>query len=349
MDPRQPESQATRIPWVVLATVVLVAAGTFFVWKRSAARSIPTTATNGTPSGTVPLASGPSAKPASAEPATETATSPQMQTPAPNAAGTASSGAPGSNAAIPPFPTPATGVSVASGIKDPVSTSVAVVGAAFSAPGLLHGVVRLEGTPPAEREITPIRADRLCGALHTNAVLTRRYVLGKERGLANVVVSLVAVPPGLVFQPATEKPLLDQVGCVYEPPVITLTTQQVVRIRNSDPFLHNVNAQARANRGFNFAQATAGQVNEKSFAEPESGIRLICNVHPWMAATVSVFPHPFHAVTDQDGRWRFSQPLPAGRHELEFNHRTAGTRRVVVEVGATKAAQLEVSLEVPQS
>lgn len=349
MNPRRPESQGNRFLWVGLVAALLVAVGIAISWKRSDASTDRSTGDRGSAPGNAAARSTPAAGPVPNVSSSGAATPP-----AADATGTAPDGAAVSKPAEAPISKPASnpsgpGVSGVTGATGTAPTPVAVVTGTASGPILLGGTVRLDGTPPAEREITPIRADRLCGALHTNAVLTRRYVVGKDRGLANVVVSLVAVPSGFAFQPPTEKPLLDQVGCVYEPPVITLTTQQVVRIRNSDPFLHNVNAQARANRGFNFAQATAGQVNEKSFAEPESGIRLICNVHPWMAASVSVFPHPFHAVTDQDGRWRFSQPLPAGRHELEFSHRTAGTRRVVVEVGAAGATPLEVSLEVPQS
>jgi hypothetical protein len=224
---------------------------------------------------------------------------------------------------------------------------VTTVQAAAAKPGFLEGVVRLDGTPPARREITPIRADRLCGALHAEPVLTRTYLVGADRGLANVVVSLVALPAGIPFTAPTESPLLDQVGCIYEPMVTSLMTNQPVRIRNSDPFMHNVNAQARVNRGFNFAQATQGQVNEKAFPEPESPLKLICNVHPWMSAYLHVFPHPFHAVTDADGRWHFAQPLPPGRYELRFLHTAAGSTNLVVEITAATTPRLESSLPVP--
>ena len=224
---------------------------------------------------------------------------------------------------------------------------VTKVQASAAKPGFLEGVVRLDGTPPARREITPIRADRLCGALHAEPVLTRTYLVGADRGLANVVVSLVALPAGIPFTAPTDSPLLDQVGCIYEPMVTSLMTNQPVRIRNSDPFMHNVNAQARVNRGFNFAQAIQGQVNEKAFPEAESPLKLICNVHPWMSAYLHVFPHPFHAVTDADGRWHFAQPLPPGRYELRFLHTAAGSTNLVVEITSAVTPRVEASLPVP--
>ncbi len=213
----------------------------------------------------------------------------------------------------------------------------------------MGGIVRLVGTPPAAREITPIRADRLCGPLHAGPVMTRTYVVGDDRGLGDVVVSVTSGLEGKTFTAPAESPLIDQIGCIYVPLVTTVMTNQPFRVRNSDAFMHNVNAQARVNRGFNFAQATKGQENTRVFSEPESAIKFICNVHPWMSGYVWVFPHPFHAVTDKDGRWKFSQPLPPGRYEVTFTHLRAGTKTATIEVTAAGAPNLEAELQVPAS
>lgn len=226
---------------------------------------------------------------------------------------------------------------------------VAAAGGAVSAEGLLGGVVRLVGDVPPAREITPIRADRFCGPLHDAPVMTRTYVVGEDRGLGNVVVAVTSDLGAVPFTVPTEQPLIDQAGCVYEPLVTTVMTNQTFRVRNSDSFMHNVNAQARVNRGFNFAQAVKGQENARVFAEPEAAIKFICNVHPWMAGYVWVFPHPFHAVTDKDGRWKFSRPLPPGRYEITFTHLRAGSKTATVEVTAGGALQLEAELAVPPS
>lgn len=258
----------------------------------------------------------------------------------PTPAEVASTPAPAPAAPARPVETPAAPTTPSSA---PSRTSTGVAATA----GVLEGVVRLEGTPPPEREITPVRADRLCGALHTVPVMTRRYTVGADRGLPNVVVSLVALPEGVPFSPVTESPLMDQVGCMYEPLVTTVMTNQPFRVRNSDPLMHNVNAQAKVNKGFNFAQATQGQVNEKSFPLAESPIKLICNVHPWMSAYVHVFPHPFHTVTDRNGQWRFPQALPPGKYALRISHITAGTITVPVEITAAVTPRTEASLAVP--
>jgi hypothetical protein len=52
-------------------------------------------------------------------------------------------------------------------------------------------------------------------------------------------------------------------------------------------------------------------------------------------------------VTDADGRWHFTQPLPPGRYELRFLHTAAGSTNLVVEITSAMTPRLESSLPVP--
>lgn len=211
--------------------------------------------------------------------------------------------------------------------------------------GEIAGKVTLKGTPPAERVITPIKADANCGKLQTGDVKTRLYVVGADSGLGNTLVYLKAGLAGKTFTAPEQKPLIDQVGCMYEPYVSAVMAGQKFDVRNSDAFMHNVNATAKVNKGFNFAQATKGQVNEKVFDKPELSVRLACNVHPWMIAYLHVLENPFYAVTDKDGNFKISGDLPDGKYTLEALHLKAGTVTQEIEVKggkATAAFQLEV-------
>jgi hypothetical protein len=185
----------------------------------------------------------------------------------------------------------------------------------------ITGKVVLKGTPKPELTID-MAADPKCGALHTKPVTTRHYVTGDGAGLANVVVY---VKSGLADKNApvpTDAPLLDQRGCEYFPYVMGIRAKQKLKVKNSDALLHNVHATPKPgteNKEFNFAQPVKDMVTEKSFASPEVAVRFKCDVHPWMFAYVSVFDHPYFAVTDKDGNFKISG-LPNGKYTIEAYH-----------------------------
>lgn len=202
------------------------------------------------------------------------------------------------------------------------------------------GKVTLKGTPPPEKAIAPLKADANCGKANPAAeVKTRLYVVGADNGLANTLVYVKKGLEGKTFTAPAEKPLIDQKGCMYEPYVSAVMVGQSFDVKNSDAFMHNVNATPKVagNKGFNFAQATAGAVNTKAFDKPELAVRFACNVHPWMIAYVHVLENPFYAVTDKDGKFAFKGDLPDGKYTLEAYHMKAGAVTAEVEVKGGKA------------
>ena len=205
----------------------------------------------------------------------------------------------------------------------------ATVGLVATLPALfggdITGKVVLKGTPKPELTIV-MEADPKCGALHDKPVTTRHYVVDKDGGLANVLVFLKSGLTEKNFTAPATTPLLDQVGCEYTPYVMGVRTQQKIKIKNSDPTLHNVHAipnkirdKGTANKEFNLAQPIKDMVTEKSFDAPEVVVQLKCDVHPWMFAYVGVFDHPFHAVTEKDGSFKLTG-VPNGKYTLEAYH-----------------------------
>jgi hypothetical protein len=75
-----------------------------------------------------------------------------------------------------------------------------------------------------------------------------------------------------------------------------------------------------------------------SFAKPEPFLRFKCDVHSWMFAYVSVFDHPYFAVSGKDGSYKISN-VPAGKYKITAAHRKAGTVTQEIEVkdGENKA------------
>lgn len=208
-------------------------------------------------------------------------------------------------------------------------------GAGFS----LNGWAILTGKPKAE---IPIDLGPTCSALRKGKVTTRHFVVSPEGGLANVLVYVQNAPHGT---PLVEPPLLDQIGCMFEPYVLGVVAGQKFKIRNSDATLHNVHATPKINREFNFGQPLKGQVNELSFPKEELFVRLKCDVHPWMFSYVNVLPHPFFAVTDTNGAFRLPAGLPAGDYTISAVHLKAGelTQQVSLGEGEQRTLQFQFS------
>lgn len=205
----------------------------------------------------------------------------------------------------------------------------------------LTGKVMLKGTPPPAQ---PIQMDATCGGMHTGPVMTRLYLVGKDNGLENTFVYVKAGAKAPANPPA-EMPLIDQVGCIYEPYVSGVMVNQKFKIRNSDALLHNVHATPKINKEFNTAQPSKGQVSEKVFTEAEILVRMKCDVHPWMFAYIGVVDNPYYAVTDKDGNFKISN-LPPGKYTIEAFHLKAGSSTQEITIDGDKKA--DFTLEVPK-
>ena len=209
--------------------------------------------------------------------------------------------------------------------------------------GKIRGRVVLKGTPPPETVIGAVKSDANCGKVAVGTARTRGYVVGDDGGLRYALVRIVQAPAGAGSKRA-EPILIDQAGCMYEPYVSAVVVGETFKVRNSDPFMHNVNATPKTNKGFNFAQASKDQVNEKAFDKPELGVKFACNVHPWMVAYVHVLENPFFAVTDDKGGFELPAGLPPGKYDLEVNHLKAGVVKQSLEIAAGQGADVVVEM-----
>jgi plastocyanin len=180
----------------------------------------------------------------------------------------------------------------------------------------VKGKISFEGTvPPAEK--VKLNADPKCAAMHKDG-LERWQLHVKDGGLADV---LVYVKGGLkgTFPAPTEPAVLDQKGCDYTPHMLVIRAGQTLKIRNSDDTLHNIHPRPQANTEFNIGQPRQGMESSKTFDKPEVMIPVGCDVHPWMRAFISVFDHPFYAVSQEDGTFEI-KGLPAGEYDIEAYH-----------------------------
>ena len=204
--------------------------------------------------------------------------------------------------------------------------------------GDLTGVINLKGTPPAAKDISPIKDDPNCAAMYPGELpKTMFYVVDGNGDLADVIVTLKGVPSQAAAASAAPV-VLDQKGCLYFPQIIVLQTGQKLIVKNSDPCVHNVHTKPTANPESNQVQMPGGADLTYTFDKPEPFLKFQCDVHPWMFAWVTVVDHPYFAVSSKDGKFTIKN-VPAGKYTLEATHRKLGTQTAEVEVKADGAAQ----------
>ncbi|QOV91317.1 carboxypeptidase regulatory-like domain-containing protein [Humisphaera borealis] len=208
--------------------------------------------------------------------------------------------------------------------KVPASKPVVAAGMA-----IVRGKVTFEGTPPARATL----GDQICGV--TKQPIKDESVLVSATGaMENVVVYLEDGPN---VESKTEPALLDQQYCRYVPHVVAVRTGHTLKVKSSDPTLHNAHSDKGTNKPFNLSFADAGQTRDVTFAVPEVAIRVRCDVHQWMNAYVAVFDHPFFAVTGEDGQFEL-KGVPAGTYTLVAWHERYGQKKTPVTVGTDGTA-----------
>ncbi|HUG53786.1 MAG TPA: carboxypeptidase regulatory-like domain-containing protein [Vicinamibacteria bacterium] len=199
-----------------------------------------------------------------------------------------------------------------------------------AAEGVIKGRVLFEGTPPAPQKVK-VSADPRCKAQHPDG-LERSDLSVSGGGLGEALVYLKTGVTG-TFPPSSAPALLDQKGCQYLPAMVAVQAGQPLKIRNSDPTLHNVHFRPALNPEINIGQPRAGMESSRVFAKPEVLVPIGCDVHPWMRAHLAVLSHPFFAVTVDGGAFEI-RGVPPGSYQIEARHPRLPPASAKVTVGA---------------
>lgn len=213
---------------------------------------------------------------------------------------------------------------------------------ASQAAQVVRGRVLFQGDVPASSVIAvPPPLD----AMFPNGIVSARYRVSPDRGLAEVVVSIVNPPSGGPLSPGTPTSLVVSNTLCY-PRALAVHTNQAVRFTvRGNPML-NLTAIGPKDGAWNRA-VTRDTEFEEWF--PVAGIRyrITDNVHPWLTASVWTFDHRWFAVTDAEGRFELP-PLPPGRYTVQFEHRLGGSSTREIEVpGTGEALALTMRADAP--
>jgi len=213
--------------------------------------------------------------------------------------------------------------------------------------GSITGTVKLEGTPPVFRPID-MSAEAACVQANPAPVMPPVVVLGSHGALANVVVYVKSGLGNYHFDTPKEPAVLDQKGCMYEPRVLALMTNQPFEVKNTDPTTHNVHPIPRSNRPWNRSIGAGETPYLTTFSHPELAIPVVCNIHPWMRAYLFVFAHPYFDVTTKSGTFELKN-LPPATYIIGAWHERFGTLDVSVTVAPTQSRSISFTFKPPES
>jgi plastocyanin len=224
------------------------------------------------------------------------------------------------------------------GVRASLVLAAAAAGALVSGP---TPAAQQAGTVRGSVEIgIPITMRRPSAAYPTRAVAAP--VLAPLSELRHVVVFLKDAPVRPV--PAV-KVEIRQRNENFVPRVVAVPIGSQVEFPNDDPIYHNVFSLSRP-RNFNLGRYPRGHTKHVTFDRPGI-VKVFCDIHSHMSATVMVFNHPWFAVPGEDGRFELPA-LPVGDREITAWHERLGdtTQRVRVEHG--RPASADFVLPVPR-
>jgi plastocyanin len=210
--------------------------------------------------------------------------------------------------------------------------------------GSVTGKVVYKGRPYTRRRLDLTTEDGFCvDARAPEGLLSEDFLVGKDGELRGVIV-YVKKGAESVKAPVPDEPVvLDQLNCQYIPHVAVLQVGQTLILKSSDNTSHNVHGAPGANNEFNIPMSKPGQIS-KTLTKTEVAKRVYCDVHGWMESWLAVLPHPFHAITGEDGTFEIKE-VPEGTCLLAAWHEELGELTFEVTVKAGEAAVQEITFE----
>ena len=130
----------------------------------------------------------------------------------------------------------------------------------------------------------------------------------------------------------------------FVPRTVAITRGSTVEFPNGDPFFHNVFSLSRA-ANFNLGRFARGQSRGREFTKAGT-VKVYCDIHSHMSATILVFDHPYFAIPELDGSFELPA-VPPGMYTLVGWHERVGERTERIRVEAGKATSIDLTVPVP--
>ena len=215
-----------------------------------------------------------------------------------------------------------------------------------AATGSITGTVKLDGAAPHMKGID-MSKDPYCSKAHESSPAKMENVVASSSGgLQNVVLYISEGLSGSETSATpSEKPKVDQHGCMYVPHVVAMDANEQFEVTTSDQTTHNIHplpAPGSGNIGWNKSQPPGAPPIVTSWKAPEA-ISVKCNIHPWMHGWQVVVKGPY-AVTDENGTFTIKN-VPAGSYTVKAWQEEYGTQEAKVTVAGGQAAKADFTFK----
>ena len=135
-----------------------------------------------------------------------------------------------------------------------------------------------------------------------------------------------------------------QVNENFVPRVVAVPVGSTVDFPNDDPIYHNVFSLSRT-KTFDLGRYPKGKSAHVLFDKP-GVVKVFCQIHSHMSATIMIFDHPWFAIPDEKGNFDLSG-VPPGTRQITAWHERLGDTTMTLRVDPGKPATIEFVLPIP--
>lgn len=141
-----------------------------------------------------------------------------------------------------------------------------------------------------------------------------------------------------IYSLPEKNPVLDQKNLQFHPQVLPILVGTTVDFPNRDNLFHNVFSYSEA-KDFDLGRYPKNDSRSVTFNKPGT-VRVYCDIHSHMNATILVLQHPYFATPDDDGGFAIHN-VPEGKYRIVLWHDRDVVDRRPLEMKAGTSVEVD--------